>query len=290
MSDVKILSELQECLTPLFPKEKEELEESILENGCRDALVLWGDILVDGHNRYEICTKHNIPFETTNMEFENMEEAKRWIYKNQLARRNLTDAERIEIAKKITKSKSEEAKIVRLGNLKQNTENANVTHSEDNNSEKINVNKEIAEIADVSERTVARYNTIQNKAPENVINAVKNNTISISRGYDITKKVENLPKEQKEEKSDELINDFMSKEYDEECRRLDIEHKIFCKINDAVYKPISVEITEENVSYWIEDKTREELEREERNIDKAIANLKEIKEILKNYKGIRRVK
>ena len=39
------------------------------------------------------------------------------------------------------------------------------------------------------------------------------------------------------------------KQYEEECRELDKEHRIYCKITDAVYKPISVEMTEENVSY-----------------------------------------
>jgi len=31
------------------------LERSLLTEGCRDALVLWGDVLVDGHNRFGLC-------------------------------------------------------------------------------------------------------------------------------------------------------------------------------------------------------------------------------------------
>lgn len=79
-------------------------------------------------------------------------------------------------------------------------------------------------------------------------------------------------------------------EYEEECKQLDKAHRIYCKINDAVYKPISVEITEENVGYWLEDMSPEELQQEERNIDEAIYNLQEIKRILNKNKGIRRVK
>lgn len=78
--------------------------------------------------------------------------------------------------------------------------------------------------------------------------------------------------------------------YEEENKRLDKAHAIYCKINDAVYKPISVEITEENVGYWIEDMSQEEIKQEEKNIDEAISNLNEIKIIMQNYKGIRRVK
>ena len=80
------------------------------------------------------------------------------------------------------------------------------------------------------------------------------------------------------------------KQYEEECRELDKAHRIYCKINDAVYKPISVEITEENVGYWTENMSQDELEEEERNVEQAINNLQEIKRIMKNYRGIRRVK
>ena len=66
------------------------LEENILQNGCRDSLVLWGDILIDGHNRYEICQKHNIPFNTIDKQFDSREEALIWIVSTQISRRNLS--------------------------------------------------------------------------------------------------------------------------------------------------------------------------------------------------------
>lgn len=77
---------------------------------------------------------------------------------------------------------------------------------------------------------------------------------------------------------------------EEENRRLDKAHAMYCKINDAVYKPISVEITEENVGYWLEDMSQDEIRQEEKNVNEAIDNLTKIKRILQNYKGIRRVK
>ncbi len=80
------------------------------------------------------------------------------------------------------------------------------------------------------------------------------------------------------------------KEFEKECKDLDKAHRIYCKINDAVYKPISVEITEENVGYWLEDMSKSELEEEENNVNQAIYNLQEIKRIMKSYKSIRRVK
>jgi len=65
------------------------LEENLLQNGCRDSIVLWGDILIDGHNRYEICSKHGIEFNTISRDFASREEALIWIISTQVSRRNL---------------------------------------------------------------------------------------------------------------------------------------------------------------------------------------------------------
>jgi DNA-binding transcriptional regulator/RsmH inhibitor MraZ len=64
---LRIDPEFKSLIPPLATEEYAGLEESILAEGCRDALILWDGILIDGHNRYEICTRHNIPFETTEM-------------------------------------------------------------------------------------------------------------------------------------------------------------------------------------------------------------------------------
>jgi len=78
----------------LLPQLDEEtfrlLEENILEYGCRDPLVLWNGVLIDGYNRYRICKHHNIPFRTVDMEFDSREEVLIWIISNQVSRRNLT--------------------------------------------------------------------------------------------------------------------------------------------------------------------------------------------------------
>jgi hypothetical protein len=53
-------------------------------------LVLWNGILIDGHNRYEICKKHKIRFTTVDKEFASRDEVLIWIISTQIARRNLT--------------------------------------------------------------------------------------------------------------------------------------------------------------------------------------------------------
>lgn len=47
-------------------------------------------VLLDGHNRYEICTRLDLPFEVSQVSFNSRDEAADWMDANQLGRRNLT--------------------------------------------------------------------------------------------------------------------------------------------------------------------------------------------------------
>ena len=80
-----IIDEEFKALLPALDKDTYAmLEENLLKNGCRDSIVLWGDILIDGHNRYEICNKHGIPFNTIGRDFKSREEALIWIISTQV--------------------------------------------------------------------------------------------------------------------------------------------------------------------------------------------------------------
>lgn len=71
---ITINEEFAKIILPLILDEYSRLEQNILKERCRDALVLFGDVLINGHNRYWICTEHNVPYETRQMEFENRNE------------------------------------------------------------------------------------------------------------------------------------------------------------------------------------------------------------------------
>ena len=93
--DIVVLPELKAYIDPLTPDEYESLERSILDEGCRDALVLWGNILVDGHNRFGICQKHGLPFKTIqNERFQNMDDIHLWMIDQHLGRRSVSDFQR----------------------------------------------------------------------------------------------------------------------------------------------------------------------------------------------------
>lgn len=89
MKEIIIDKEFQKLIPPLQDEEKIQLEENLIAEGCRDALVTWQGILLDGHNRYEICKRLKIPFRTLAIELPDREAAADWIDKNQLGRRNL---------------------------------------------------------------------------------------------------------------------------------------------------------------------------------------------------------
>lgn len=93
--DIVVNEELKAYIDPLTPDEHEALERSLLAEGCRDALVLWGDILVDGHNRYGICREHGLPFRTVqNTRFQSMEDVHLWMIEQHLGRRSVSDFQR----------------------------------------------------------------------------------------------------------------------------------------------------------------------------------------------------
>ena len=66
---LKIDDEFANLIPPLIPDEYNRLEQSIIAEGCRDAIIVWNDIIVDGHNRYKICKANSIEFQTVKKKF-----------------------------------------------------------------------------------------------------------------------------------------------------------------------------------------------------------------------------
>ena len=91
--ELKIDNEFRDLIPPLTEEEYSGLESAIVENGYNPAypIITWKgqDIIVDGHNRYSICTKHNIAFEVIEQEFASRYEVCAWMVENQLKRRNV---------------------------------------------------------------------------------------------------------------------------------------------------------------------------------------------------------
>ena len=89
-SDIIVDEEFKRILPVRSKSELEGLENSILKYGCIEPLILWENILLDGHNRLKILMEHGLPIKTVSLELRSREEALVWLIDFQITRRNLT--------------------------------------------------------------------------------------------------------------------------------------------------------------------------------------------------------
>ena len=183
---MKIDVEFQSLIPPLTYEEKKMLEESILSEGCRDAIVVWNDTIIDGHNRYEICTKHNIPFETVNRDFDSRNDAIEWIIKNQFGRRNLPLHERARLALRLKPVIAEKAKE-KQAEYHGNQYESGLSQNSAEVQKIIDTREEIARAAGVSHDTIAKVEKIEEAAPAPVVQASRKGDISVNAAYQVTK-------------------------------------------------------------------------------------------------------
>ena len=99
MRELKIDPELRDLLPPLTSEEYKQLEKNIVENGFdrNFPIMEWQGFIVDGHNRYDICKKHNIEPIIGTLAYKTKEEVMEWMLDIQLGRRNLTPIQKIAI-------------------------------------------------------------------------------------------------------------------------------------------------------------------------------------------------
>jgi len=183
-------------IPPLTPEEREQLEQNILEHRrCHDPIVLWEGIILDGHNRYEICFKHGVEFQIVELELESREAAKVWILENQLSRRNLNDAARIELALLKVDMLREKArrkqsyaggdKTKKPGDKGAGALSAKVSKPE---LETAHVRKAIADEVGVSERTLHSYMQIKKHGTPQLQAAVQSGQLKIGTAHRLLSK------------------------------------------------------------------------------------------------------
>lgn len=177
---IKVDEEFKNLIPPLTNEEYSQLEKNIVKEGIRDPLVVWhvpsGDnILLDGHNRWEIAAHHGgIKFETVQMSFENRAEAKEWIIKNQLGRRNIPLYVRAELAL-LLKPEIEKKARQRMSEGAKGTQISAEAKGE--------TRDQVAKAAGVSHDTIHKVEKIQEKASEETKQALRNGETSINAVY-----------------------------------------------------------------------------------------------------------
>ncbi len=207
LKNLKINPELKDFIPPLSGEEKKQLEDSLIKYGYKGApIYYWHDYIVDGHNRYELCRKHNIeyPIEELDLgEDATIIDVMEWMINTQLGRRNLPPAQRLAVMDKFKKKIQEQA------NLKKEEANKSFYGNQyikvdlvpNGTQSKIKTNKEIAKLSGVGERTVARFNKVMNSDDEELKKKVLANEVSINAGYEKVREKEKKKENINNEKS-----------------------------------------------------------------------------------------
>lgn len=170
--------EFHELMPPLTAEEHRLLEDSIIANGCETPLFVWKGIVVDGHNRYDICKEHGIPFMVVEKEFANRSSVLMWIIQNQLGRRNLTAFQKCELALRF------EPLLRAAAKERQRRKPANMVAAMQNASEEQCYGKtrdQLAKLAGVSHHTLTSVKKIAEAADDATIQKLRSGDMSIHK-------------------------------------------------------------------------------------------------------------
>lgn len=241
-----------ELLPPLPDEQYAQLEADIRGNGCYCPVVVNENMeIVDGHHRYNICNKYDIPFRIVVFSFENVLEAQQWALDTQKARRNLSAWELGQIAIKLKPAIEEKGKenMAAGGGDKVSSE-AKASSAILPNP--VDTRKVLADAAGLGERTMGKIMQIDENAPESVKEAM-NNGMSINKGYEITKQIKNLPVEERDEAAKAAIAHKSSKKEEQRKNKVvDDRARIAKRYCTAFEKAVLIEANETNVRIWIE--------------------------------------
>jgi polyhydroxyalkanoate synthesis regulator phasin len=178
---IVVNEELKAYIDPLTADEYEALERSLLAEGCRDALVLWGDTLVDGHNRYGICRKHDIPFQTVqNERFRSIDDVHLWMIEHHLGRRSVSDFQRGVLALRKREILAARRALLAESDVPFDTTDAQPAAPRPVKPAPADSRKDIAREARITSSQVGMIEKIRKEAAPEVVAAVKSGTLSIS--------------------------------------------------------------------------------------------------------------
>lgn len=220
-NNIQIDEELEKLLPPLSKEDYNILEQSLLKSGFDQKfgrIKVWfgsdGDTnnksvgyIIDGHNRYRICQKHKIELNHWDYEavfMDSKEEIIKWMYENQLARRNLSEVDKYEIVERYSDFLEKMAK--------ENQSNGGKGLS---NLTKVNVRKEKAEKVGISEGSYYKMDKVMKSDNEKVKQKLRKKKISVDKAYKMVQE----PKQKKPTTPMQIIEKVDS-------RMNEIEHEI----------------------------------------------------------------
>ena len=242
-----ILPEMAELLPPLSAEQLDALEADLIKNGCYAPIIVNEDmVIIDGHNRQALCEKHDLPYMMAVFSFEDLLEAKQWALDTQKGRRNL---EKWELGKIALKLKPEIEAKARANQGTRTDLSATLPES----SDAVDTRKELAEAVGLGERTMGKVMQIDENAPDAIKEALDKKELSINKGYDLTRQLQDVPEDQREQAAAELLEyEKAKKDLKQQNAEIDRRGKVantFCK---AYEKAALLTAAEEDVRCWTE--------------------------------------
>jgi len=172
-----------------------------------------------------------------------MLEAKQWALDTQKGRRNLDKWELGQIALKLKPDIEVRAKE------NQGTR-TDISANSPESFDAIDTRKKLAEAVGIGEQTMGRVMQIDEKAPEAVKKALDNKEISVNKGYELTKKLQEVPEDQREAAAAAILE--AEKTVQEKDAEVERKGKIAKQICTAFEKSFLMQPTEENIRIWID--------------------------------------
>jgi len=181
---IEIKKEFKDLIPPLTKEEFKQLENNCMSEGIREKILTWNGFIIDGHNRYEIATRWDLDFETESKHFDNEQDVKIWMAKNQLGRRNLLDfvkGELTDTIEELEKEKGKKTQGIRTDLLSTIDKKLEPKH---------NTQKIVSEKLGWSTGKKAMFDVVKKKAPEEVKEKLRTGEVSINAAYKEIKKEE----------------------------------------------------------------------------------------------------
>ena len=230
------------------------MESDILENGCYAPIIVNEDmIVIDGHNRFHICEKYGLPYKMLVFSFADLLEAKQWALDTQKGRRSLDKWELGKIALKLRPEIEARAKANMAaggGDHKSESVKSGLVNSP-NPILSVDTRKEAALAVGIGEQTMGRITQLAEAAPQALKDALDRKEVSINRGWKILKAVQQLPLEEQESATAEMLSAVQEiNQLDAEADRRGKIAGLFCK---AYEKAVLLTPTLENVRIWVEN-------------------------------------
>lgn len=270
--NIEIDPELEKLLPPLSKEDYQMLEQSLLQNGFMQystRIQLWcppeeeendndahpaKSYIIDGHNRYRICQKHNIDLPSWCFDwlcFDTKEEVKKYIYENQLARRNLSPIQKISIAEKyrsIYEKQAKENQSLGGGDKKskdyQKSVGSNLTQAVDKKRNPT-TDERLSKIAGIKTTTYKMGAKVLKSGNEDLKQRVLSGETSISAGYKelmMNRNKNTTPIEKKPITPEQKIIEFDNRmnEIDREISSLRTERETLMRRRSSLFESLDI--------------------------------------------------